>query len=103
MSNDINIHSISIMTDKGEFTELTEFTLDEGVELEFNHTDNTLHFRPTTPLGLKSTKTVYEWMYKAKYSKKWIIAPMLMTDEEASNFYTDFEYKKTGRSFEVEV
>lgn len=52
-----------------------------------------------------NTKTVYEWMYNAKYSKKWIIELMLMTEEEASNFYTntDFEYKKTGRSFEVEV
>lgn len=50
-----------------------------------------------------ATKTLYEWMYKAKYSKKWSIEPRLMTEEEASDFYTDFEYKKTGRSFEVEV
>jgi hypothetical protein len=40
----LDIHSISIMTDKGEFNKLV---LEEGVELEFNHTDHTMYFRPT--------------------------------------------------------
>jgi hypothetical protein len=47
--------------------------------------------------------TLYEWMYRRNTLKKWSIEPVLMTEEEASNFYTDFEYRKTGRSFEVEV
>jgi hypothetical protein len=41
-----DVQSISNMANKGEFT---KFTLDNGIELEFNHTDNTLHFRPVTP------------------------------------------------------
>jgi hypothetical protein len=46
----VYIYTIRIMTDRGEFT---KFTLDEGVELEFNHTDHTMYFRPATPLELK--------------------------------------------------
>ncbi|WP_287911508.1 hypothetical protein, partial [Thermofilum sp.] len=48
----IDVRSISIMANKGEFT---KFTLDNGIELEFNHTDNTLHFRPVTPSKQKSS------------------------------------------------
>jgi hypothetical protein len=43
-SSPLDIHSISIMTDKGEFGKIV---LEEGVELEFNHTDHTMYFRPT--------------------------------------------------------
>jgi hypothetical protein len=43
-SDSLNVYSISIMTDKGEFNKLV---LEEGVELEFNHTDHTMYFRPT--------------------------------------------------------
>jgi hypothetical protein len=48
---DLDVYSISIMTNKGEFD---KFVLDEGVELEFNHTDHTMYFRPVTSSDPKS-------------------------------------------------
>ena len=48
------------------------------------------------------TKTVYEWMWK-NTEGYWLMADILSTEEEASNCYSAYEHKKTGRSWEVEV
>lgn len=47
------------------------------------------------------TKKVYEWMCKAG-SGNWVIQPVLYTEEQAYE-QKWIEYKKTGRSWEVEV
>jgi hypothetical protein len=99
-SDTIEVYTINIVTDKGEFD---KFILEEGVELEFNHADNTLYFRPATENKPKSTKTVYEWLYKTKFTRDWEISPVLKSEEEAKDFFDRCEYKKTGRSWEVEV
>jgi hypothetical protein len=99
-NNSLDIHSIGIITNKGEFD---KFVLDEGVELEFNHTDHTMYFRPVAPLKPKSAKTVYEWLYKTNFTSDWEISPVLKSEEEAKDFFDKCKYKKTGREFEVEV
>jgi hypothetical protein len=48
-----------------------------------------------------TTKILYEWFVKT--TDGWFIADYLMTEEEVANKPYALEYKKTGRSFEVEV
>jgi hypothetical protein len=50
-----------------------------------------------------STKIVYEWIYKTNFTSDWEISPVLKTEEEAKDFFDRCKYKKTGRSWEVEV
>lgn len=47
------------------------------------------------------TKTVYEWMFKPTSSNTWVIEPVLMTEKEAAEWF-EVEYRKTGRSWEIE-
>ena len=47
------------------------------------------------------TKTVYEWMCKARHSGAWFLA--INTEDEAKVLFPDNERYKTGRSWEVEV
>jgi hypothetical protein len=47
--------------------------------------------------------TIYEWMFKAIGSTKWMIEVLLMTEDEAKNYFKDVEYRQTGRSWEVEA
>jgi hypothetical protein len=49
-----------------------------------------------------STKIVYEWMYKPKSGNNWFIAYMLMDEKLAKVELTKYEYRKTGRTWEVE-
>lgn len=50
----------------------------------------------------KKMKTVYEWMLCDR--DLWFIANQLQTEQEAKENYSNYkEYKKTGRSWEVEV
>jgi hypothetical protein len=49
-----------------------------------------------------STKIVYEWMYKPKSSNNWFIAYMLMDENLAKVELAKYEYRKTGRAWEVE-
>jgi hypothetical protein len=49
-----------------------------------------------------STKIVYEWMYKPKSSNNWFIAYMLMDEKLAKVELVKYEYRKTGRAWEVE-
>jgi hypothetical protein len=55
------------------------------------------------PHGYPTTKTVYEWMLKSKFSHKWMVEDLLMSEEEAKDYFDKHEYQKTGRSWEVEV
>lgn len=48
------------------------------------------------------TKTVHEWIWKNSEGY-WFLADVLSTEEEAAEAYSLYEYKKTGRSWEVEV
>ena len=45
------------------------------------------------------TKTVYEWIYKSGNS--WLLSPNLLTEEEIKYKLKNYEYIKTGRSWEV--
>jgi hypothetical protein len=47
------------------------------------------------------TKVVHEWMYKARFSQKMLVEPLLMTEEEAKEFFDDQPHQKTGRSWET--
>jgi hypothetical protein len=49
------------------------------------------------------TNTMYEWMFRPKLHQKWTIATLLMTEDDAEVHYVEYEYRKTGRSWEVEV
>jgi hypothetical protein len=49
-----------------------------------------------------ATKVVYEWMLKSKFSPKWMIEVLLMSEDEAKDYFSEHEYQKTGRSWEVE-
>jgi hypothetical protein len=49
-----------------------------------------------------STKIVYEWMYKPKSGNNWFIAYMLMDEKLAKVELAKYEYRKTGRTWEVE-
>jgi hypothetical protein len=42
-------------------------------------------------------------MYKHKSSNNWFIVQMMMDEERAKTELTKYEYRKTGRSWEVEV
>jgi hypothetical protein len=48
------------------------------------------------------TGTVYEWMFKTK-GGDWLIHTSLMTEGDAKKRIICVEYRKTGRSWEVEV
>ena len=48
------------------------------------------------------TKTVYEWMVRGEFGY-WHLNGLLLTEDEAAKEFADYEYKKTGRSWEVEV
>jgi hypothetical protein len=51
----------------------------------------------------KPKKTVYEWMYFLG-GEGWIIEELLMDEEDARSYFPeDRPFRKTGRSFEVEV
>jgi hypothetical protein len=51
-----------------------------------------------------ATETVYEWMCKPKSGHTWALEELLMGEEEAEKYYyPDHDYRKTGRSWEVEV
>ena len=47
------------------------------------------------------TKTVYEWMWRENCN--WYVNAKLVTEQEAYEQYEGLDYKKTGRSWEVEV
>jgi hypothetical protein len=49
------------------------------------------------------TNTVYEWMFKPKFNHNWTITTLLMSEEEAKGHFVEYEYRKTGRSWEVEL
>jgi hypothetical protein len=49
------------------------------------------------------TTTVYEWMYKHNSNDNWFIAAMIMSEERAKVELSNYKYRKTGRSWEVEV
>jgi hypothetical protein len=59
------------------------------------HEDSQYRIKPTT-------KTIYEWMYRSKGSTKWAIREILLSEEEAKRHFGRHEYRKTGRSWEVE-
>jgi hypothetical protein len=46
-------------------------------------------------------KVVYEWMYKSKFTNKWLVEDVLMCEKEAKDRFRKREYRKTGRSWEV--
>lgn len=50
-----------------------------------------------------TTKTIYEWMYKSMLDNKWEVESLIMDEKEAKKYFCKQEYKKTGRSWEVEV
>lgn len=51
-----------------------------------------------------ATSTVYEWMCKPKLGHTWELEELLLTEEEAKEYYLNgHDYQKTGRSWEVEV
>jgi hypothetical protein len=50
-----------------------------------------------------AVKVVYEWLYKTNFSNDWEISPVLKSEEEAKDFFDRCKYKKTGRSWEIEV
>jgi hypothetical protein len=50
-----------------------------------------------------NTKTVYEWMFNPKCSNNWVIISELMSEEKAERYFIENGYRKTGRSWEVEV
>jgi hypothetical protein len=51
-----------------------------------------------------TTKVIHEWMFMAKLSYAWELEALLLSEEEAGEFYGDaYKYQKTGRSWEVEA
>ena len=49
-----------------------------------------------------ATKTIYEWIVKGEFGH-WNVNGLLLTEDEAAKEFADRKYKKTGRSWEVEV
>jgi hypothetical protein len=49
------------------------------------------------------TKTVYEWMFNPKCSNNWVVISELMSEEKAERYFIENGYRKTGRSWEIEV
>jgi hypothetical protein len=47
------------------------------------------------------TKVVYEWIYKSKFTDKWLVEELLMSEEEAKRHFNKREHRKTGRSWDV--
>jgi hypothetical protein len=45
------------------------------------------------------TNTVYEWMLKSRFNHKWMVEDLLMSEEEAKDYFDEHEYQKTGRSW----
>jgi hypothetical protein len=50
-----------------------------------------------------ATKTVYEWLFRAKGSTRWMIREVMLDEEEAAEYFNGHECRKTGREFEVEA
>jgi hypothetical protein len=50
-----------------------------------------------------AVKVVYEWVFKAKHRNSWKVEGFLLSEEEAEDFFDNHEYRKTGRSWEVEA
>jgi hypothetical protein len=52
-----------------------------------------------------STKIVYEWMFYSQNRSRWLVDGQLLSDDEAKLYYEveTVKYRKTGRSWEVEV
>lgn len=48
------------------------------------------------------TKTIYEWMVKGEFGY-WHLNGLLLTEDEAAKEFAEYEYKKTGRSWEVTI
>lgn len=78
------------------------FNNEYGVEYD-SHTEHTSDIWQdwTPPEDTPQTKTVYEWMCRAE-SGNWIVQNKLLTEDQATNECW-IEYRKTGRSWEVEV
>jgi hypothetical protein len=50
------------------------------------------------------TKVVHEWMCKPKLGHTWELEELLLSEEEAKEYYLNgHDYQKTGRSWEVEA
>ena len=49
----------------------------------------------------KPTKVVYEWIVKVN-GGIWQIEPNLLSEDDADNYFAGSQYRKTGRSFEIE-
>jgi hypothetical protein len=49
-----------------------------------------------------TTETLYEWIFKTKYKSNWMVESFLLSEEEAKHHFDKHEYRKTGRSWEVE-
>ena len=49
-----------------------------------------------------TTKTIYEWMVRGEFGY-WHLNGLLLTEDEAAKEFAEYEYKKTGRDWEVEV
>jgi hypothetical protein len=50
------------------------------------------------------TKIIYEWICKSKLGGTWELGALLLSEEEAKEYYfNEYEYRKTGREFKVEV
>jgi hypothetical protein len=43
---------------------------------------------------------VHEWMFKAKFGNKWQLEDLIMSEEEAKDYFGELTYRKTGRSWE---
>jgi hypothetical protein len=49
-----------------------------------------------------ATNIVYEWVAKSKFTHRWEIITLLLSEEEAKEYFYGREYRKTGRSLEVD-
>lgn len=64
---------------------------------------NTNVWKDWTPLQDKpTTKTIYEWMVKGEFGY-WHLNGLLLTEDKAAKEFAEYEYKKTGRDWKVEV
>jgi hypothetical protein len=75
------------------------YSNDEWVDIELEpywHEGSQYRIKP-------ATKTIYEWTVETRFSRRLMIIPLLMNEEEASEYFHGRKYHKTGRSWEVEV
>jgi hypothetical protein len=74
------------------------YSNDEWVDIELEpcwHEASQYRIKPLT-------KTVYEWMFIPKLGNTWELEEKLMSEEESNKYYgTSYDYRKTGRSWEV--